>query len=65
MYVERIKLQREKDADWEVGYYIGLFYNAEESTFLDKNYKPITGDIWDYRSDLENRIIFAVNEKEE
>jgi len=65
VYVERIKYQTYREGEWNTGCYIGRDYNCEDSAFLDKNYKPIIGSIWDYRSDFENRIIFSINEKEE
>lgn len=65
MYVERIKYQTEKDGVWNVGYYVGRFYNSEEAEFLNKNYKTIEGDIWDYKSDYECRIVLSAVEKED
>lgn len=65
MYVERIKYQTEKCGEWNVGYYIGRDYNDNDSTFLDKNYKPITGELWNYVADYDNRLVLSVAEKED
>lgn len=67
MYVESIKFKREKDSEWERGYYIGDTDNSEKSVILDKDYKPLDRDmngcsIWDYCTDITNWIQFRCNE---
>lgn len=63
MYVERIKYQSVKDGEWKVGYYIGADCNADHTIILNSKYQPVE-DIWDYKVDYDNRIIFSVREKE-
>lgn len=61
MFVESIKFKREKDSEWERGYYIGETDNCENSVILDEKYQPLSKDekgcsVWDYRIDIENWI---------
>lgn len=65
MYIERIKYKIEKDGELLTGYYVGQYYNCDNSTFLDENYKPVKDEIWDYCSDYSNRICLSLQEKED
>lgn len=62
MYIESIKFKREKNSEWEKGYYVGETDNCENSVILDKNFRPLQRDengcdVWDYGIDVENRIL--------
>lgn len=65
MYIERIKYRAEEDGEMFTGYYVGAGENCDNSTILDKNYKPYQGEIWDYYKDYENRICLSIDEKED
>lgn len=70
MFFQSIKFKRNKDAEWESGYYIGKSELCKDCVILDKNYKPILKNnglfnIWEYRADLDNRIQIFYPEKEE
>ncbi|GAA0083337.1 hypothetical protein [Clostridium sp. CTA-6] len=70
MYIETIKFKREEKSEWEEGYYIDKYENCNDSIILDKNYQPIGKDekgcsVWNYQSNLDNRIQFNIPEKDE
>ncbi len=61
MFVESIRFKREKDSEWERGYYVGETENCENSTILDERYQPLQKDengcsVWDYKTDITNWI---------
>lgn len=66
MYVESILFKREKESEWEKGYYVGDTDNSDKSVILDINYVPLRKDedgssCWDCRINIENRIQFRCN----
>lgn len=63
MYIESIKFKREKDSEWEIGYYIGDTDNSDNSTILDSKYKPVLNQLWDYKTDLNNWFQLRCNDK--
>lgn len=65
MYIKRIKYKTEEHGELLNGYYVGAGENCDNSTFLDKNYKPVIDDIWNYYTDYENRICLSIEEKED
>lgn len=65
MYIKRIKYKTEEHGELLTGYYVGAGENCDNSTFLDKNYKPVIDDIWNYYTDYENRICLSIEEKED
>lgn len=51
MYIESIIFKREKDSEWEQGYYIGKTSdNNENNILIDKNFNPILNSIWDLKT---------------
>ena len=67
MYIESIEFKREKDSQWERGYYVGETDNCKNSVLLDSKYQPIKNSeescgVWDYRTDTENWIQLRCNE---
>jgi hypothetical protein len=67
MFLESIKFKREKDSEWERGYYIGKTDNSEMSVILDRNYKPVPRDAkgcdcWDYITDTDKWMQFRCEE---
>lgn len=65
MYIEKIKYQINEHDEWLTGYYVGKAYNSDKSILLDKDYKPIGVDLWDYKGDYENRICLSLEERED
>ena len=65
MYIKKIKYKTEENGELFTGYYVGAGENCDNSTILDKNYKPVVTEIWDYYTDCENIICLALQEKED
>jgi hypothetical protein len=70
MYIEAIKFKRQKDSEWESGYYIGKYENCEDSVILDAHYQPINKDekgyrVWNYHSNSDNRIHLDIHEQDD
>lgn len=65
MYIKRIKYQVKENGKMLTGYYVGAGENCNNSTILDKNYKPYFGEIWNYYTDYENRICLSIQESED
>lgn len=67
MYFESIQLKREKNSEWERGYYVGDTDNSKNSVILDVKYQPLPRDekgfqVYDYRIDTESWIQVRCNE---
>ena len=41
MFIEGIKFKRNKDSEWENGYYIGENEDSDKSVIIDCNYVPV------------------------
>lgn len=65
MYIKSIKYKIEENGKLFDGYYVGAGENCDNSTFLDKNYKPVENEIWDYYTNYENRICLSIQEVQE
>ena len=67
MYLKTVEFKREKDSEWEKGFYIGRreYERKDMCVYLDQNYQPIERglngfQIWDYRYDTERRLTLEV-----
>jgi hypothetical protein len=67
MFIQTVKFKREKNSDWESGFYIGRCDNdiVDKSIFLDKNYQVVTKDkdgfqVWDAKYDLDRDITLNI-----
>lgn len=63
MFIQSVEFQREKDSDWEKGFYIGRCDNddLDKGTFLDINYQALSIDekglqVWNSHFDIDRDI---------
>lgn len=61
MFVFSVLFKREKDSEWEKGFYIGSMEDPFKSVRLDIDYKPIDKPVFDLKVDMINFFQIKLN----